>query len=253
MPSGSRGSVRTTSGSPHGQRWATSATPRAWRPSCRETASRSACATGGRSARAVTGAPRARRRCGWTARRSRTRAAARRARPASGTGSLVPVAGFGVEHGVGPLPRLDELQPLPGLLLDVGRVAPPLLLGLEGGDVLLLAGDLVLQRRDVAALADVRRDGRAEQHHEERHDRQQHRAAAGAAVLGRGGEATAPPGRRIATGAAAAAAPRVDARGRPPPGRRGGRDAGPRERPVAMLPAQPCWRRAKRGKAPAPA
>ena len=32
MPSGSRGSVRTTSGSPHGQRWATSATPRASPP-----------------------------------------------------------------------------------------------------------------------------------------------------------------------------------------------------------------------------
>ena len=56
----------------------------------------------------------------------------------SGTGSAVVAEGSGVEHGVGALARLDELQPLPGLLLDVGRVAPALALGLEGGDVLLL-------------------------------------------------------------------------------------------------------------------
>src|SRR5918993_350406 len=53
----------------------------------------------------------------------------------------------GVEHGVRPLPRLDELEPFPGLLLHVCRVTPSLALRLERGHVLLLLGHRVPERR----------------------------------------------------------------------------------------------------------
>src|SRR5690606_3160791 len=60
------------------------------------------------------------------------------------------------DDGVGHLAGPDELQPLTRLLLDVGRVAPALLLGLELGETLLPLRDLPLQRSDLTALGEVR-------------------------------------------------------------------------------------------------
>ena len=132
MPSGSRGAVSTTSGLPHGQRCATPRRPRG-----------GAAELGGDRGQ-VGGVGRARSRPGrlrglvrgrrpaverlvpQASRRRRPGCASRAGRPAVGGSAhaVGPRCVVGVEHDVRRLARHHEVQPLPGLRLDVRRVVP---------------------------------------------------------------------------------------------------------------------------------
>lgn len=105
MPSGSRGAVFTTPGSPFGQRYAIASTPRGSRPSCRATASRSAGSTTGYRARRGVG--RGRRHTGTTGHARDTGGAGRRRRTVRRVGDGVPqrrVPGLAAGHRLRGLP-----------------------------------------------------------------------------------------------------------------------------------------------------
>ncbi len=166
MPSGSRGSVSTTSGAPHGHRCATPRTPRGSRPSCAATAARSAAEKDSGGPLTATGCPRRRpARCPTA---PRTRAARPGSRgPRDGRRGLRRLRL--AQHEVRGLARHHEEQPLAGLLLDVRRVLPALALGLQRGHPVPLVGDPRPQGRDLGALGEVladrdeQRDGHGDQ------------------------------------------------------------------------------------------
>src|SRR5699024_9101216 len=72
-----------------------------------------------------------------------------------------------VEHGEGDLTRLDEAQPLPGLLLDVVLVLPTGQLGLDPVDLGLLGGDLLLGPGDGSTLIEVTPQRRSQEQRQE--------------------------------------------------------------------------------------
>ena len=189
MPSGSRGSVVTTSGWPHGQRWPTSWIARGSRPSW--------AATAASSAGSITGASRPGPRCRWPAapggaagrRRARVdsqtgphHASGSRSRTSEGSGRSVSLS-----SGLPSSPRTtydvcaghQVAEPLPRLCLDVGRVVPAALLALEVVDAGRALGDLRLEVGDVGPLLEVgpQRGGVGDGEHG--HHEDQDRGAAG--------------------------------------------------------------------------
>ncbi len=164
MPLGSRGSVVTTSGLPHGQRWPTSWMARGSRPSWAATAARSA---GSRAAHCFGPSIRLRRR-GLRLRRvpGQLHRAPLLAPPGGRhlavDGRRVGQRGLGLQrpavvpdHDVRRLARHQVAEAGPGLRRDVRRVVPAALLALELVDVRLPLRDLGLEVGDVGALLQV--------------------------------------------------------------------------------------------------
>ena len=190
MPSGSRGSVATTSGLPHGQRCPIAWMPRGVRPSWAATAASSAAIDHGFPAR--------------SSRRSRSAGGAWGfgGLPASSHGLplLGPPRGGGragdgrrvaqgrlalqrlavlAQHDVRRLAGHHVAEPLVGLCLDERGVVPASLLALELVDAGLALRDLGLQVLDVRALLEVgpHRGGVGDRQHRE--DEHQDRRPAG--------------------------------------------------------------------------
>ena len=233
VPLGSRGSVVTTSGLPHGQRWPTSWMARGSRPSWAAIAASSAGSiTGLRPPGVSSGASMSVAAGGVSLGGLPARTTDCQA--SSNHGSGVPLQRLGrlrqlglalqrlavlAEHDVRRLAGHDVAEPLAGLGLDERRVVPAPLLALEVVDAGLALRDLRLQVGDVGPLLEVgahRRgvgDGEHRDHQDQ--DRGPPGEAGAAPALGVGRTRPAPTGGR--------AAPRP-APVRPGPGRLRGRD-----------------------------
>ena len=208
VPSGSRGRVAATVGLPQTQRAAIPTTPRAGRPSWARRTSRSRLGDGreGRRAHASTVAPSAgtpldqpspvgvaegvgsgtpidgvvvgrlgQARLGDRADQLRHPIRARLPdRVAHGVRLLRHLGRRQVVvDEIDDLTGLDVVQPLARLGRDVRRVAPPLALGLQIGDLVLADRDRERERRDLLSLVDVGAD-RRHQHERREDDEPQH-------------------------------------------------------------------------------
>ena len=204
MPLGSRGSVVTTSGLPHGHRWPIESMPRGRRSSWARIAASSAASMRGlsRGSRLVA-------HCLVPSTRSTGSSSGGGGLPASSidshadvhqavgtvlitsSGSLSeacassgsPSASDHLEAG---LAGHQVAEPCAGLRLDVGRVVPALLLPLEVVDAGLALGDLRLEVADVGPLLEVGPQRRRVGHGQHREHQHQHRGTAGEAGTTRG-------------------------------------------------------------------